>query len=980
MNASNPPACGLAGQLADAAHQITRLALWVVGGLSLLGICWLLVARAQAELRSVGEVLQLQLGREVGSLSRSLADLSERTLVRNALVDPAGRDGYLRPTLDEYHRGEAALHGLWLTDHVGQTLVSSESQRGHRLDTDAIRQLASEVMSAEQARYAWRRLDGRWLLLQAHPVRFATTGTVEGALVAEIDVQAMVAHWLADLPEPFRAELRSQALILVDSAQAHGRELSLSWDVAAAPLAVPLTLSVHLDLWRALAPAGWVAAIYAVLGSVLLRLVRQRIRRRADASVQPLQRLEQAACQIALEGLEQIPCLVDDHLQHGSAEVRSLAASFEAMLARLHEAQATLEQAVASRTAELAQAKQRLDSTLASLADGVYSLSLDRETLLYASPPVWRLLGLPATAVPLVNDTMRALLGTDQWRLLDAALEGAHGREPAVVRLALPGKGDGPCWIENRMSVIRDAQGQPLRIDGILSDISAAVRSQIEREAAAADLRLRTRAVDASSNGIVVADMRLPGMRMVFVNDGFTRVTGYSREQVLGRSCSFLQGDDKQQPALADLRAAIGRGQPCRVVLRNYRQDGELFINDLAIAPICDELTGELTHYVGVLTDITEQYRSERLLRDQFARLDTLFQLSPDGFVSFDRDDRVASVNQAFERLTGLARDGIVGLDLAAFDALLDMLVEQRDPPGMAHWLPDSTDGETRSEVLLLRAAPPRVLICSRRYCDAPNVSSVLYLRDISRETEVDRMKSEFLSTAAHELRTPMASIRGFSDLLLLRRFDEERTRDVLQTINRQAIWLTNMINELLDLARIEARKSKDFQFEEVRLGELIDAGIKALLVPGDQRTVQRGHEPEVRVRADRAKFQHALTNVLSNAYKYSPGGGAIELRVQRRHGVAGPQVGLVVRDHGIGLRPEHAARAFERFFRADSSGSIPGTGLGLALVKEIIELHGGQVELDSVHGQGTTVSLWLPECSRMSHAHDLPQPCESCV
>ena len=133
-------------------------------------------------------------------------------------------------------------------------------------------------------------------------------------------------------------------------------------------------------------------------------------------------------------------------------------------------------------------------------------------------------------------------------------------------------------------------------------------------------------------------------------------------------------------------------------------------------------------------------------------------------------------------------------------------------------------------------------------------------------------------------------------------------------------------------------------------------------MVPGAERTVRcdlPARLPPVRLDVD--KFQHVLGNVLSNAYKYSPGGGEIRLDIRERSFKGRPQVGVRVSDQGIGMSEEHVARAFERFFRADPSGNIPGSGLGLSLCKEILELLGGQVELRSALGQGTAVTLWLP-------------------
>jgi signal transduction histidine kinase len=109
-------------------------------------------------------------------------------------------------------------------------------------------------------------------------------------------------------------------------------------------------------------------------------------------------------------------------------------------------------------------------------------------------------------------------------------------------------------------------------------------------------------------------------------------------------------------------------------------------------------------------------------------------------------------------------------------------------------------------------------------------------------------------------------------------------------------------------------------------------------------------------VRGDRRRLDQVLRNLLSNAYKYSPGGGAVQVRLGRQH----DDVVLAVRDHGLGMSPDQVARVCERFYRADASGNIPGTGLGMSIVKEIVQLHGGRLVIDSTPGLGTTVSVWL--------------------
>jgi signal transduction histidine kinase len=263
-----------------------------------------------------------------------------------------------------------------------------------------------------------------------------------------------------------------------------------------------------------------------------------------------------------------------------------------------------------------------------------------------------------------------------------------------------------------------------------------------------------------------------------------------------------------------------------------------------------------------------------------------------------------------------------------------------------------------------LEGAGKRVLQVGLRMSNAETVSQILYFRDITHEAEVDRMKSEFLSHAAHELRTPMASIYGFTELLMTQEFDETDRRDFLDTIYRQSSLMISIINELLDLARIEARRGKDFTITAVDVRELLRDVVSGFKTPdGRPSPTEPPADGQFRVSADRKKLTQAISNVISNAYKYSPDGGAVGLELVKSPDDrdAPPRIGIRIADHGIGMTPEQLARVCERFYRADTSGQIPGTGLGMSIVKEIVELHGGELELTSKVGAGTTVTLWLP-------------------
>jgi signal transduction histidine kinase len=350
-------------------------------------------------------------------------------------------------------------------------------------------------------------------------------------------------------------------------------------------------------------------------------------------------------------------------------------------------------------------------------------------------------------------------------------------------------------------------------------------------------------------------------------------------------------------------------------------------------------------------------------------QLDAIFALSPDGFVSFDSQRRANYVSPAFTRLTGIPEAQVLGVEERQIEAMLHAL---SDSDGKLPWcgfeamrrdLRKRDDGAPpRRELIELASPVKRVLEAGLREGTTDAISQVLSLRDITHETEVDQMKSEFLSTAAHELRTPMASIYGFSELMMRRKLPPEQQIEVVATIHRQTELMIAIVNELLDLARIEARRGKDFEFETIDLAALVPELLREFKPPREREDplLDIAAAPLL-VRVDRNKMRQAIGNVLSNAYKYSPQGGAVHVCIVRNDTCIPSMIGIEVRDHGIGMAPAQLARVSERFYRADASGNIPGTGLGMSIVKEIIELLGGRLTLASELGHGTAVTLWLP-------------------
>jgi two-component system sensor histidine kinase VicK len=384
--------------------------------------------------------------------------------------------------------------------------------------------------------------------------------------------------------------------------------------------------------------------------------------------------------------------------------------------------------------------------------------------------------------------------------------------------------------------------------------------------------------------------------------------------------------------------------------------EGPLEIRQLQQA--LNEASMLLQQHLIMLTDGMQTHQAQaRMLAAQNDKLGAIFTNSPDGLLTFNRAGKVEFTNQAFLRMTGLREDEVLGQDDLGLDAKLrERAVAGCEFAGLA-----ASFGPSKQS-LTLRGEPPKVLAISGRQTTASSVSLALYISDETQQHELDRMKSEFLTLAAHELRTPMASIFGFVELLIHREFSEAKRADMLTRIHRQSKLMINILNELLDLARIEARGASEFKFESLDLAELVTQVLSDYLPPqGRERPQLEAATQAMPVQVDRQKMQQMLLNTLSNAYKYSPGGEPVTLRLLSDAPEEGRvHYGVEIRDCGIGLSPAHLARMGERFFRADASGHIPGTGLGVSIVRELLELMGGRLQIESELGQGTCVRLWL--------------------
>ncbi|KAF0221397.1 MAG: response regulator [Geobacteraceae bacterium] len=230
---------------------------------------------------------------------------------------------------------------------------------------------------------------------------------------------------------------------------------------------------------------------------------------------------------------------------------------------------------------------------------------------------------------------------------------------------------------------------------------------------------------------------------------------------------------------------------------------------------------------------------------------------------------------------------------------------------------------------------------------------------DISERKEMEQLKDEMISAVSHEMRTPLTAMLGFSEFLLGHEVDPAQQRNYLNTIHKETVRLNELIGNFLDMQQIKARRAT-YRFKAVPVQPLIQDAVDLIALDDNQHRIAIDCPPDLPpVRGDAARLHQVLTNIISNAAKYSPSGSLISIGSHRK----GESVILWVKDEGPGIPQEVRDRIFEKFYRLDNTDRrmIGGTGLGLALVREIVTAHNGRVWVESAEGTGSTFYVSLP-------------------
>jgi PAS domain S-box-containing protein len=354
-------------------------------------------------------------------------------------------------------------------------------------------------------------------------------------------------------------------------------------------------------------------------------------------------------------------------------------------------------------------------------------------------------------------------------------------------------------------------------------------------------------------------------------------------------------------------------------------------------------------------------------------KLNGILSSVPDGVVLTDNSLNVLHMNATAERILDTPLEKILGQSISNVSHEVDFRKKVAQRLNITHG-PRSFDLELRSENSLNPDIyQVRVSQLLAEEADSPGV--ILLLRDVTREREVERMKSAFLGMAAHELNTPLTTIIGYSELLTTletaENFSEKQRNDYLTLIHDKALALSGLVDDLLDVSRVESGRPLSLDYQGFELDGMIAEVVASYDIEGPHNFIVTIPEAPAKLLADRLRLKQVLDHLISNAVKYSPKGGDVRVNLE----LFDDKYEMTVEDEGIGMDEGQLVHIFDRFYRADSSDTaVQGVGLGMSLVRNIVLAHHGDIQVESKLGEGTSVSVTLP-LSPPAEKLDSPQP-----
>jgi PAS domain S-box-containing protein len=638
--------------------------------------------------------------------------------------------------------------------------------------------------------------------------------------------------------------------------------------------------------------------------------------------------------------------------------------------------------------APLAQAY--LAAIVASSDDAIVAKDLDG-VIQSCNAAAERLFGYASSE--LIGQSVRILIPSDRQSEEDDILARIRRGERVdhfeTVRLAKDGQ---PIEISLTVSPIRDASGTIVGVSKVARDIT-------ERKRAAAALAAQQEwfrvTLSSIGDGIIASD---PQGHVTYMNGVAEALTGWTTETAKGVPLADVfhivnetTRERVENPAGLVIRSGQIVGLANHTVLIS-RDGTERPITDSA-APILDD-TGRILGVVLVFRDFTEQRRAEEAIAEQREWFETTLQSIGDAVIATDVRGRIAFMNPVAEHLTGWrldqARDrtcndvfNVVNEEtLRVVENPVTRVLQEGVVVGLAnHTLLIAADGTQRpiddsgapirnrdgrivGVVLVFRDVSDRRRMEREREA-AANERERLLVAERSARSEAERanrLKDDFVAMVSHELRTPLNAILGWTDLIQKKRHDDALVARGLEIVARNTRLQTQLISDLLDISRIVSGKLQ-LVVESVDLASVVQAAVETVQTAADAKgiAIECQLEPAIGPTAgDPARLQQVVWNLLSNALKFTPTGGRVQVRLRS----AGAHAEIVVEDNGAGIPADFLPYVFDRFQQADRSRSrrFGGLGLGLSIVKNLVEFQGGSVSAASEgEGRGATFTVRLP-------------------
>jgi PAS domain S-box-containing protein len=513
-------------------------------------------------------------------------------------------------------------------------------------------------------------------------------------------------------------------------------------------------------------------------------------------------------------------------------------------------------------------------------------------------------------------------------------------------------------WFLNRGTPVRDETGQIVKWFGTNTDIEEQKRAEQKLKESEENWH-----VLAETLPQLVMVARLDG-RHEYANQRWCDYTGLTVEQTQSDPSAYLQfiHPDDREGTLAHQQHAQDTGAMYEHEerLRNS-QTGEYRWFLTRGVPVRDE-TGQIIKWFGTCTDIDEQKRTEEALRQSQARVRALIDSNIIGIVSLEEEEEEEEVlveaNDAYLRMTGYTQEDvrsrtlnrskiIAPEDAPLFQRALQELAErgQHIPVETEVVCKDGSRLPILGGAVLLQERPRQI---------------ISFVLDNSARKELEQRKDDFISMASHELKTPLTILKLQTSLLQrqLAKQGLQVSAPALASIESELNKITRLVEELLDVSKIQAGRL-EYRRERVDLDALLREITDTMQQthPGHRILVHGALQTSLI--GDRDRLGEVFINLLSNAIKYSPDAQTVEMDLS-----ASPETATIrVRDHGLGIPREQREKIFERFYRASDpqQRAIPGLGMGLYIVAEIVKRHGGTIVVDSEVGKGSTFMVTLP-------------------